>query len=405
MSETAVGGCVRRPQFLFCTMGTWGDIKPFCSIAVHLKKRGARVRILTNSNWRDEVLDRGLEFEPIAPADPPQTDRDDLAFFRANYLPSFARSYDIIANELDGDTPPIIVYRSNMLGAACAAEKFQLPHACILLQPSAFRSTQRPSWPMTWMAEGRFGRFGGKKLVPITYWIGLRLSAYRRDIRAFRRKVGLPANPSKETLHGSSSLMLCPDWFAMPQADWPETLVCTGFPLEKTLPKPLQFQRETIIFTSGTGNTDTLEYSERAERIARALDMDALLLSSQETRKVRRSPYLTTSPFVDLAAVLPQAKAIIHHGGIGTIAEALRAGIPQLIIANRYDQPDNAVRIAQLGLGGAILEPKTNIETVISTLRRIFDDADMASHLSKAAQLIAHDEALERACANIERLA
>ena len=51
------------------------------------------------------------------------------------------------------------------------------------------------------------------------------------------------------------------------------------------------------------------------------------------------------------AACLPRAAALVHHGGIGTLAQALRAGCPQLVMPMAFDQPDNAVRLERLGVG------------------------------------------------------
>ena len=58
--------------------------------------------------------------------------------------------------------------------------------------------------------------------------------------------------------------------------------------------------------------------------------------------------------------LLPQVAALVHHGGIGTTAAALAAGIPQLIAPFAFDQFDNAARVVRLGVGrsGATLHPK-----------------------------------------------
>jgi len=44
----------------------------------------------------------------------------------------------------------------------------------------------------------------------------------------------------------------------------------------------------------------------------------------------------------------------VHHGGIGTSAQAMRAGIPQLVSPLFYDQFDNAACVTALGAGGTI---------------------------------------------------
>jgi UDP:flavonoid glycosyltransferase YjiC (YdhE family) len=48
--------------------------------------------------------------------------------------------------------------------------------------------------------------------------------------------------------------------------------------------------------------------------------------------------------------IFPHAEAVVHHGGVGTTAQALRAGKPQLITPFAGDQPDNAMRMCRLGV-------------------------------------------------------
>lgn len=50
-------------------------------------------------------------------------------------------------------------------------------------------------------------------------------------------------------------------------------------------------------------------------------------------------------------ALLKHARVLIYHGGIGTCAQALAAGLPQLILASAYDQFENGARIQGLGVG------------------------------------------------------
>ena len=59
-------------------------------------------------------------------------------------------------------------------------------------------------------------------------------------------------------------------------------------------------------------------------------------------------------PYVPFSALLPRCAALVHHGGIGTTAQALRAGIPQLVTPMIFDQPDNAARVKRLGVGDSI---------------------------------------------------
>src|SRR5262249_30876188 len=67
--------------------------------------------------------------------------------------------------------------------------------------------------------------------------------------------------------------------------------------------------------------------------------------------EVRHAGY---PPFSD---VLPKAACVVHHGGLGTSAQALKAGVPQLVMPIAYDQADNAVRMRRHG-AASLLYPK-----------------------------------------------
>lgn len=60
------------------------------------------------------------------------------------------------------------------------------------------------------------------------------------------------------------------------------------------------------------------------------------------------------SPF---SLLLSRSAALVHHGGIGTVSQALRAGVPQLIRPMAFDQHDNAARLRRLGVGDR-LDPR-----------------------------------------------
>ncbi len=56
-------------------------------------------------------------------------------------------------------------------------------------------------------------------------------------------------------------------------------------------------------------------------------------------------------PFVPHSVLLPRARCLVHHGGVGTTSQAFEAGIPQLVLPFAHDQFDNAARVQRLGRG------------------------------------------------------
>ena len=57
---------------------------------------------------------------------------------------------------------------------------------------------------------------------------------------------------------------------------------------------------------------------------------------------------VASAPYYEL---FPKCRVLVHSGGIGTTAQALRSGKPQVIIPFAFDQFDNAERVVRLGCG------------------------------------------------------
>jgi rhamnosyltransferase subunit B len=71
--------------------------------------------------------------------------------------------------------------------------------------------------------------------------------------------------------------------------------------------------------------------------------------------------------------LLPRARALVHHGGIGTAAQAFAAGIPQLITPFAHDQFDNAARVERLGCGFQ-MDSHASAEAMLESLKRLLED-------------------------------
>lgn len=75
--------------------------------------------------------------------------------------------------------------------------------------------------------------------------------------------------------------------------------------------------------------------------------------------------------YVPFSAVLPHVAVLVNHGGIGTTAQAIAAGLPQLMVPSTHDQPDNAIRVRRLGVGDFLLPKAYTSASVDEKLRRL----------------------------------
>lgn len=384
-----------RPEIVLCTQGTRGDLAPFLSLAVRLMAEGRRVTILANANWEACVHRIGAAFLPMGPADPPQTGRDDRRFFRDHIVPSFRRNHDLLVGMVRSGRRPTVLFRSSMAGAAAAVEKLGLVGGCVYLQPSAILSRVRPSWPLTPLAGGPLAPLGRRLFLPALLHAARLINPFRAPTNGFRRSIGLAPMALLSPPRASFHLMLCPDWFALPQPDWPEHCYVSGFafpPPETALPEPVAaFVKRygpPLVFTPGTGVSGVETFVAHARETARTLGMPAIIVTPHTPAGIDGAARIMTTDFVDLAALLPGSRALVHHGGIGTLAQALNAGVPQLIVAGRFDQPDNAVRVAQLGLGGAILRPDARAPTWSVALSSVLASDHVRQQVATARALV-----------------
>ena len=104
----------------------------------------------------------------------------------------------------------------------------------------------------------------------------------------------------------------------------------------------------------------------------RRLGRRGLFLTSHAAQVPQHLPpnvmWQAHAPF---AALLPRVAAIVHHGGIGTSADAFRAGIPQLIVPFAYDQFDNGWRTKRLGVGDVLLARRLSVRRMRRQLARL----------------------------------
>jgi rhamnosyltransferase subunit B len=174
------------------------------------------------------------------------------------------------------------------------------------------------------------------------------------------------------------SLTLFPDWFAPTQPDWPQPLVRGDFPLfdpnadappAAALHAFLQAGTAPLVFTHGTGNTQAAAYFRAACAAAGRLGRRAIFLTPHRDQvPPDLPPAMLWQDYVPLRLLLPHAAALVHHGGIGTTAEALRAGTPQLVVPLAHDQFDNGARVTALGVGASLPATRLNERRLVRAL-------------------------------------
>jgi rhamnosyltransferase subunit B len=394
------------------------------ALALALQARGHRATILTNPLFQDLIEAQGVGFLPVgtvedaraAIADPdlwhPRKGFEVVA--RRAMLPGMTEIYRHIETQAGSRT--VVASSGIAFGARIAQERLGVPTATVHLQPSIIRSlvdngmagTVRISASQPMWFKRAFFRFADWLLID---------RALKAPVNDFRATLQLP--PIDRVMHRwihSPQLVIgfFPEWYAAPQPDWPPATHLVGFPLwDSRTPGSIpadaeQFLREgepPIIFTPGSAGATMHRYFRESVASARDLRMRAMLVTNFPDQIPGDLPsHIKSFGYLPFSEVLARARLLVYHGGIGTLAQAIKAGIPHLVVPNGHDQFDNGFRIHRLGLGRVVPQTSYRSSRVVRAVRAILADRDVPGRCRDYAHRVDSNAALTRACELIESL-
>lgn len=113
-------------------------------------------------------------------------------------------------------------------------------------------------------------------------------------------------------------------------------------------------------------------------------------------------PTVTVLAQAPQMALLRRARAMVTHGGLGSIKECLYFGVPMVVLPLRFDQKDNAARVQAAGLGIALTE--RNEAAVARALDAVLDDSTYRRHVAAASASLRAMEARAEAVSAVEGL-
>jgi rhamnosyltransferase subunit B len=209
------------------------------------------------------------------------------------------------------------------------------------------------------------------------------------------------------------SITLFPDWFARSAADWPQPMLRGSFPLfeppgDADLPPEvlafLAAGAAPVVVTLGTFQRHGGAVLTQVVEAARALGRRAVVLAAErEQLALPAAADLLWQPYLPLHRLLPHSAALVHHGGIGTTAEALRACVPQLVLPWAFDQFDNAQRVRALGVGLTLPSRRLRADRLLRALSRLLDSTAVAGACQTAAARVHADPGLDELCRQLMR--
>jgi UDP:flavonoid glycosyltransferase YjiC (YdhE family) len=412
------------------TFGSLGDLNPYLGIALGLKSMGHAPTIATAEVYREYVEGAGVGFHPVRP-DVSIDDRETIRrvmdpkggmefLLRGVLLSQLRESYLDLEEALRGAS--LLITHPLSFAGHVAAEKLRIPWVSTVLAPISFLSACDP--PI--LPELAFMQHLRVLGPAVNRWIYDRLpKLYTRKwvdpVRRLREELGLPAgrNPLFEGQHSPGLVLaLFSRAIAAPQKDWPDRTVVTGFVtydrdlhgegIVEELDRFLGAGPPPLVFTLGSSAVfEAGNFYRESAKAASALGKRALLLVGKDLAQDIPHPLpegVAAFPYAPYSAVFPRCAALVHSCGIGTIAQAMRAGKPSLALSYGFDQPDNAARITKLGIGKVVPAKKYTADLAASLLQEILENPAFADRASSLGDRVRAEDGAGTACMAIERI-
>ena len=176
-------------------------------------------------------------------------------------------------------------------------------------------------------------------------------------------------------------------------------------PLTTEVSQFLEAGDPPIVFAPGSAMTQGGWFFEAAIEACQRLGRRGMLCTKYPEQLPENLPAgVQHFGFVPFSQILPKAAALVHHGGIGTCAQGLAAGVPQLVMPLAYDQLDNACRLIRLGVAKKISRSKFRGSTVAAALEELLASASTHESAARCAQQTDAEQALAESCVALERL-
>lgn len=413
----------------FLAVGSRGDLQPYLALAEGFQRAGHRVRLATHAVFQELVESRGLEFALLS-MNPQEMLKKEAgqAWLAAGSNPirffqQMNRAFRPLIYQLLTDCWNVcqgtdaILLSPLAAGAYSVAEKLGVPCALGSLQPGfptrAFASPYAPALPLgplynrlSYELVRLPKRFFGR-----SFWNGI--NEWRKEF------LGLPPFSADELIAQADSGKL-PLLYGFspavvpPPTDWPAWVHVTGYWF---LDQPPTWQppADLVAFLQagpppvyvGFGSMAGSDPQQATETVLRALQQSGqrgILLTGWgglSRAALPESVFVVDSIPHDW--LFPQVAAVVHHGGAGTTAAGLRAGVPSILVPFFGDQPYWGRRVAELGVGPhAIPQKQLTAERLAGAIRLATSDRAMQERATALGQRIRDEDGIGQACALLE---
>ena len=417
-------------RIVLTTLGSSGDIHPYLGLALGLAARGHEPVIATSEYYRRSAESAGIAFHAVRPdIDPTDSTlvakvmdpvRGSELIVRDLAMAHLRESYEDLGKAADG-AAAVVTHPLTFAGRIVAEQRRLAWISSVLAPMSFFSAHDLPVFAPAPTAHAA-RHLGLAATRPLVRMAKLAARHWGDPVRALRAELGLPPadDPVFEGQHSPALVLaMFARVLASPQPDWPPNTCITGnifydgaegdaVESQDELTRFLDEGSAPLVFTLGTSAVGAAgRFYEESAAAARAIGMRAVLLVGHDPRNRvagPRSDDLLMCAYAPYSTLFPRAAAIVHQGGIGTTAQALRAGKPTIVVPHAHDQPDNAFRVETLGVSRTIYPRRYRAPRVAEALRSLLDDPAFSRNATAVAEQVRSEDGVGTACREIERV-
>jgi UDP:flavonoid glycosyltransferase YjiC (YdhE family) len=403
------------------SVGTRGDVQPYIALGLGLRAAGNDVRIAAASNFEQFVREYGLEYAQLEGNFRELMETDTMQQLMARHNPIHAyheitmmlrhilESFAADSWKVCQDTDAVIFSTVAVTGYH-VAEKLNIPSCWAPLQPiNRTRSFPSVIFPMSNNRNGMINWFTHIAEEQLAWQPSRRfINAWRRDTLGLEPLPLIGPNSFLEKRHYPVIYGYSPTVLPKP-SDWGDWIHVSGYWF---LDHPKDWQPPTGLVNFikagkppiyiGFGSMNNREAKKMTQIIVDAVTLGkeraVLATGWGSLADVNLPDTIYKVDAIPHDWLFPQMAAAVHHGGAGTTAAALRAGIPSVIIPHIMDQTFWGQRVFDLGVGPQPLpRKKVTVERLAKAIAMTRNDKDMKRQASTLAKQICAENGVARA--------
>lgn len=402
-------------RIILSSLGSRGDCHPLLALALRLRDAGHAVRFAVPGYFVDDTRAAGFETITLA---------GDLYAAMAPFeqaLYSGGSSIDQFRLIIEHDVMPHMAARVSQLRDACGdadlliasglhipasivADLTGIPWASVLFSPLSVPSAYIEPIPHQLPFPAGIQR----QLTRLSWMAGGALLSGVADgpINAYRASVGLAPRHEQLLLGACSDRLVAlaaSPALVPPPPDWPPQVRMTGFcfwdaPTTWSDPALDAFcttGQPVVAISAGSMSpsvpTAFQAFYRESCAAARALKARLVVIGATPDAELQGDDVYIT-PYAPFSAIYPRCRAVINHGGIGSIAQALRAGVPLLCVPWGLDQAYNAGQVVRQGAGRSISARAYSARRATDALHALFTDPTYRRHSQRLSAQMSRED-------------